>query len=226
MDEQKISFITCVEDEAVYRESRLYLEHLHFPAGLQAEYIPVYGAVSMAAGYNEGMQRARAKYKVYLHQDVFVLYKEFPKVLLQLFQAYPRLGLLGVIGTCSLPENGVWWDSPALYGRVLHAWEPESLLDSRCAEPERPYIAAMVLDGLLLATQYDLPWQESLFDGWHFYDVSACAEFYQHGYEVGIPRQEEPWCMHTAAQKPLPAAYWHYRDVFLQHYGTDYVPAP
>ena len=222
MDEHRISFITCVKDEAIYKEARLYMEHLHFPAGVQAEYIPIYGASSMAAGYNEGMCRAKGKYKVYLHQDVFLLYKDFPLRLLQLFQSYPCLGILGVIGACSLPENGVWWDSPALYGRVLHACEPESLLDSHCAEPEGEYISAMALDGLLLATQYDIRWQEGLFHGWHFYDVSACAEFCRQGYEAGIPRQEEPWCLHTARQKPLPAEYWHDRDVFLQTYGIDY----
>ena len=27
------------------------------------------------------------------------------------------------------------------------------------------------VDGLLMATQYDIPWREDLFDGWDFYDL-------------------------------------------------------
>ncbi len=39
------------------------------------------------------------------------------------------------------------------------------------------YEQVRVIDGLIMVTQYDLPWREDLFLGWHFYDVSQCLEF-------------------------------------------------
>ena len=48
-DASKIAFITCVNDEEKYGECLLYLRHLRIPDGMEAEYIPVRGAASMAA---------------------------------------------------------------------------------------------------------------------------------------------------------------------------------
>ena len=78
-DERAIAFITCVNDEAWYAECLLYLRHLRLPEGFRAECIAVRGAASMAAGYNEGMARSRARYKVYLHQDTLLVNKDFPR---------------------------------------------------------------------------------------------------------------------------------------------------
>ncbi|MEK4397726.1 MULTISPECIES: glycosyltransferase [unclassified Bacillus (in: firmicutes)] len=33
------------------------------------------------------------------------------------------------------------------------------------------------LDGLLLATQYDVLWRKGIFDGWPLYENSQCFEF-------------------------------------------------
>ena len=75
LDAQKVAFITCVNDEHWYEECLLYLQSLALPAGMTAEYLPVRGAASMCAGYNEAMAHSSAKYKVYLHQDTLVVNK-------------------------------------------------------------------------------------------------------------------------------------------------------
>ncbi|MFC2741535.1 MAG: glycosyltransferase family protein, partial [Selenomonas sp.] len=132
-DERAIAFITCVNDEAWYAECLLYLRHLHLPEGFRAECIAVRGASSMAAGYNEGMAKSRARYKVYLHQDTLLVKKDFPQAMLNIF-ADESIGMIGVIGCRSLPESGVWWDGLRCYGRVLHACEAESIVDTRMKE--------------------------------------------------------------------------------------------
>lgn len=43
------------------------------------------------------------------------------------------------------------------------------------------YIKVSAIDGLFMATQYDIKWREDLLDGFHFYDVSQCFEFAQQG---------------------------------------------
>ena len=221
MDENKICFITCVNDEAVYEESLLYVKRLVVPENMQVEFLPVRNALSMAAGYNLAMQKSDAKYKIYLHQDVLLLKKDLLKNILDLFKMQRTAGMLGVIGCKELPASGVWWGAGRLYGRVLHAPEPESISPAICMDIEGDFCRAAAVDGLLLATQYDVLWREDLFDGWHFYDTSQCFEFRRQGYEVIIPRQREDWCMHLVKQKPLGLIYAKYCDVFLGEYRAD-----
>ena len=201
-DAHKVAFITCVNNEDWYDECRLYLEHLQLPAGMTMELVPVRGASSMCAGYNIGQQSSAAKYKVYLHQDTLVVNKTLVEDLLRLF-ADETVGAVGVIGCASLPRSGVWWDGLRTYGRVLHACEPESVVDSHCMEPDGPYRQVEAVDGLFIATQYDIPWREDLFTGWHLYDTSLCKEMQRRGYRVVVPNQsQEFWCIHCPKEKP------------------------
>lgn len=224
LDDRRVAFITCVNDEEWYSECRLYLEHLELPPGMTAEYIPVRGAASMCAGYNTGMRQSVAKYKVYLHQDTLVVNKHLVSDLQTIFSD-ASIGAVGVIGCRSLPKSGVWWDGLRTYGRVLHACEPESVVDSHCREPEGPYQEVEAVDGLFIATQYDLFWREDLFTGFHLYDTSACKEMQRCGLRVVVPNQErEFWCIHCPKEKPLAAEYKGYQKVFVKEYGPELHP--
>ena len=137
-DEKKFAFITCVNSDYWYSECILYLQHLKIPEGVSVEFIPIRGASSMTSGYNQAMKSSSAKYKIYLHQDTFVVNKNLLADLLKIFSD-KTIGVVGMIGARNLPETGVWWDGMRTYGRVLHACEPESVVDSECNEPEGDY---------------------------------------------------------------------------------------
>lgn len=77
-----------------------------------------------------------------------------------------------------------------------------------------------VVDGLLMATQYDIEWRQDIFDGWHFYDLSQCLEFKKNGYFVVVPKQEETWAMHECGVKFLDENYEKYRLIFLSEYKS------
>lgn len=220
----KICFITCVNDEDWYSECLLYLQHLEMPEGMQAEYLPIRGAKSMCAGYNEGLRRSDAKYKVYLHQDTLVVNKQLVRDLKALF-ADESIGAVGVIGCRNLPRSGIWWDGMRTYGRVLHACEPESVVDSVGMQPEGAYMEVETVDGLFIAMQYDIPWREELFTGWHLYDTSICKEVQRSGKRVVVPNQtEEFWCIHCPKEKPLASDYRGYQKTFLKEYGAELHP--
>ncbi len=220
----KICFITCVNDEDWYSECLLYLQHLEMPEGMQAEYLPIRGAKSMCAGYNEGLRRSDAKYKVYLHQDTLVVNKQLVRDLKALF-ADESIGAVGVIGCRNLPRSGIWWDGMRTYGRVLHACEPESVVDSVGMQPEGAYMEVEAVDGLFIAMQYDVPWREELFTGWHLYDTSICKEVQRSGKRVVVPNQtEEFWCIHCPKEKPLASDYRGYQKTFLKEYGAELHP--
>ena len=220
----KICFITCVNDEDWYSECLLYLQHLEMPEGMRAEYLPIRGAKSMCAGYNEGLRRSDAKYKVYLHQDTLVVNKQLVRDLKALF-ADESIGAVGVIGCRNLPRSGIWWDGMRTYGRVLHACEPESVVDSVGMQPEGAYMEVEAVDGLFIAMQYDIPWREELFTGWHLYDTSICKEVQRSGKRVVVPNQtEEFWCIHCPKEKPLASDYRGYQKTFLKEYGAELHP--
>lgn len=213
-----IAFITCVSDEALYSECLLYLKRLELPAGMQAEYIGIRNASSMCQGYNKGMNQSKAKYKVYLHQDTLIVNKYFVFDMLRLFQD-DSIGAFGVIGCRQLPASGIWWDGLRTYGRVLHACEAESTVDSICSEPAGDYVEAEAVDGLIMATQHDAFWREDLFTGWHFYEISQCQELSKLGYKTIIPHQDDFWCIHSPKEKPLEPSYKRYQRIFLKEYG-------
>jgi len=225
LNDKKIAFITCVNSDWWYSECLLYLKHLKIPENMTAEFIDVRNAASMASGYNRAMKNSDAKYKIYLHQDTLVVNNNLIADLLKIFNSDKKIGVIGMIGCMNLPSTGVWWDGMRIYGRVLHACEPESVVDSHCDEPEGDYQEVESVDGFFLATQYDLNWREDLFDGWHLYDTSLCKEMSRAGYKVAIPNQEKDfWCIHCPKEKPLDPKYRRYQKIFLKEYGAELNP--
>lgn len=69
----KICFIICVNNDFWFRECVRYIEWLDVPEGMEIEILEIREAASMTAGYNEGMNSTDAKYKVYMHQDAFII---------------------------------------------------------------------------------------------------------------------------------------------------------
>lgn len=186
----------------------------------------------MAEGYNAAMKDSDAKYKVYLHQDVFIYNRNFIEDILGVFQADGQIGMLGVIGGVNLPQNAVIWNGWNLgltYG-----------CDHVVAAPIRGFqeegarwTEAEAIDGMLMATQYDLPWREDLMLGWDFYDVSQSLEFRRQGYRIVLPYQTEPWCMHDCGNSKLihydeirKKILKEYKEFFLEEFRPEYDLGP
>jgi hypothetical protein len=140
--------------------------------------------------------------------------------LLKLFQSNPSLGLLGVAGCKMLPPNGIWWEGD-LIGKVMRFVGSHFEL-VKFREASSPFEVVECVDGLFMATQYDLPWREDLFDGFHFYDTSQSLEFRKQGYLVGVPAQTNPWCLHYHKRetKEIQNDYEYYQQIFLTHYRS------
>ncbi len=220
MNNNKICFISCVNNFKKYNTALLYIHSLKIPEGYAIETIAIEQAVSLTSGYNQGMQQSDAKYKIYLHQDTYILNQHFIYDIISLFARYPKLGMLGMIGSKTIP-NGVWWNSPFAYGTVYYSPKKRKvgLLSQRIVMGD--YEKVNAIDGLIMVTQYDLSWREDLFQGWHFYDVSQCLEFEKAGYEVGVPKQTSPWCLHDT-DAPNLLGYEENRSIFVQNY-KDYI---
>lgn len=193
-DAAAVAFIVCVNNEAYFEECQYYINRLSVPEGYKTEILSIREADSMCAAYNLAMRSTAAKYKVYLHQDVFIRQENFLDEILRRFRENPEVGMIGMVGGNDMPKSGVVFDK----------WN-EGKIDVR--EPDMAYqllfnpeakgdAIVEAIDGCMIITQYDLPWREDLFTHFDFYDVSQAFEFRKRGYQILVPYQEQPWIIH------------------------------
>lgn len=217
MDKKKIAFIICTNNALYYEECVRYINELKVPEGFCTDVISIQEAESMAQGYNAGLQASDAKYKVYLHQDTFILNRNFILEMLQVFDSDSSIGMLGVLGAVSLPSDAVChlsWRVGSIIGYDGNTTMDTDFLmqrvDHTCQEVE-------AIDGLLMATQYDIDWREDFLDGWDFYDISQSLEMKRHGYKVVVPYQQNAWCYHDCGCSNLNKYDFYREKMFVQY---------
>ncbi len=105
-----------------------------------------------------------------------------------------------MIGGVALPRDAVTWNAwnrGCAFGCTnRHAFPIKDHQDKELTKAE-------AVDGMLMATQYDIPWREDLDLGWNYYDISQSLEFRRNSYDVGIPYQKIPWSMHGCGYSKL-----------------------
>lgn len=213
---KKICFIICTNDDQQLQECLMYLSLLEIPKGFETELLTIKDAKSMTAGYNEGMYASNAKYKIYLHQDTFIVERKFIKNILRIFQKNNSIGMLGVIGAEKLSKDGVMWHEQRC-GNFYRLDELSKAGFDNITHLKRETQEVEVIDGLLMATQYDIMWREDILTGWDFYDVSQCMEFRRAGYKIAVPAQRKNWIIHACGAP----SFWHYnesREIVLKEY--------
>lgn len=221
MNDKKFCFIICTNSQLFYEECVRYLEYLIIPEGYEVDIIGVTEAQSLTQGYNEGMQASDAKYKIYMHQDVFILYPNFLQSVLDIFSSDEKIGMIGMVGAEKMPVDGVIW----------HAWRRGDLYESKIEErfqklTYKSYQYSIsdglwgveAVDGLILITSKDVRWREDIFDGWDYYDISQSFEMMRAGYKVVVPEQHLPWCLHDDGVINL-KNHDKYRRIFLREYS-------
>ena len=217
MDSNKVAFIICVNNNRMYHEAEIYIKSLDIPTGFTLEIIPIYNAKSMTSGYNCGMKKTDAKYKIYLHQDIFIINKYLIQDILNIF-SNKKIGMIGLAGSEDIPANGKWWCAINRLGKVIHLFEDYSFFENIFGIRNEPFSKVKLIDGMLIATQYDIKWREDLFDGWHFYDVSQSMEFIKNNYYVVVPNVDKSWVMHACGDKEIDENYYKYCECFLKEY--------
>ena len=220
MNDHKFCFIICTNNSLMLEECVHYINHLTVPEDFEIELLTVNDASSMTQGYNEALVSSDAKYKIYMHQDVFLLNKNILNDLLDIFHADPQIGLIGMIGYDTISPDGIMWHQKRI-GNLYLRRPPKpypSLSDYHYSLKEDGYSLAALLDGFFLATSQDLEWNTQLLKGWDFYDAFQCINFLEHGYKIAVPTQTFPWCIHDDNQFPILFHYNHYRQIFMQTY--------
>lgn len=216
--ENKIAFIICCNDDIYLEECLYYMQQLQVPEGFETDVIAIREASSMTSAYNAGMNASDAKYKIYLHQDVYLLKERLLYDMLEIFKD-DTIGMIGTVGARKLPRNAKAaqsWDCGNVLvhnGSVMVHMKDLGIEDASVIDVE-------AIDGMLMMTQYDVAWDEQIFDQFHFYDISQCMEFRKRGHRVVIPRDEAVWAMHDSGISGE-RGYDEYRRRFCEKYRQD-----
>lgn len=221
MNNHKIAFIIYVSNEDQFNICNSYLNSLEIPSGIEVEVISVGETKNIALAYNVALNRTDAKYKVYLHSNTFILNKNIIKDLLEIFAQNSQIGVIGLVGAKRLPSDGLWRNDVGKVGEVniLRNGTTEYYKLNTILEK---YEIVEAVDGLMMATQYDIRWKEEIFDGLYFYDISECLEYKSKGFQIVVPKQEKTWCIQDCSienDSEQNNEAEKYRKIFLKEYS-------
>lgn len=217
MNNNQFCFIICTNNDLYIKECMLYISNLIIPEGFTIDILTVKDAKSITSGYNEAMKASQAKYKIYMHQDVFIINEYFLINILNMFNSDHRVGMVGMVGAPQLNAEAIMWGTIRVGGILTREYLDKPYISEIYDVPESSYIVSAI-DGFLMATCVDVPWREDLFDGWDFYDVSQSMEFIKQGYLIKVPNQNLPWCLHDDGVMLNFFNYNHYRKIFIREY--------
>lgn len=199
MNENKVDFIICVNDDMYVSECLYYINHLNVPENFAIDIITIKEADNIVKAYNSAMKSSDAKYKVYLHQDVFILNNNLIYDFLKIF-ADPKIGMLGVLGGTHAPSNAEFhsmWDVGNCMLTNMACCSTLTDIHGNENNSQKDIAEVSAIDGMFMVTQYDILWNEKI-SGWHFYDIAHCMEMRKAGYTVVVPFQKDAWILHDA----------------------------
>ncbi len=87
LKDNKFCFILCINDEKKLDECINYINRLEIPEGYEIDFLSVEDSHSMAEGYEEARVSTDAKYKIYLHQDTYIVNVNILFDLLRIFKS-------------------------------------------------------------------------------------------------------------------------------------------
>lgn len=212
MNYNKIDFIICTNNKIEFEECCLYIRSLYVPEGYEVNVLEVLNAESIFKGYNEGMNMSDARIKIYMHQDVRIIRKDFLMMLVEKFED-DSIGMIGVVGSTNIISVPWRWNA----GRIIETRICNTKEDKFGDYCKDTFVKQ--IDGLIMATSYDIRWREDIFDGWDNYDSSQCCEFIRAGKSILVPAQDSAYCLHDCGNPNL-EKYIESRMVFINEYDN------
>lgn len=220
INEKKLCFIWNSDKDVFLNESIKSVDLLEVPEGYEVQELIVDGN-STASGYNEAMEKTDAKYKIYLSRGSFIRNKRFIYDILNIFKNHD-IGMIGVVGSITVPTNGSWYGSSDRVGKVL-VNSGIDIFGEKYGDFDSSYKEVKIIDGSVMATQYDVKWREDIFKGKFFYDSAECIEFSKRGYKIVVARQTEAWCLITPENSDF-KEFNEERKKFLGEYSHEIFP--
>ena len=188
-----ISVIVCSRKPPSWQE---HIRNVAITIGCRHEYVRVdntANALGICAAYNQGLTRAGGDVVVFVHEDVFFIEPGWGVRVQELFSRNPALGLAGVAGTqylCADTPSWVAAGRPFIHGMVIHDMDGGNRSVLTVYSWERGEVETVAVDGLFMAIRASLfpsiGFDQTTFDGFHFYDLDICMQVRAQGYRVMV----------------------------------------
>jgi hypothetical protein len=163
-----ITYITAVNNESQYNS---HVVRSLCPLGPDDEFIPVYDKTDAGEAYNEGIAKAKNRFKCFLHQDVIVIDPVLLRNHILGVCGSPGVGMFGIMGSTDRLSCPWWVNQGAMVGSVIHS---KGLIQGG------PGGSCALLDGLLLATGEEVEFSEE-YGSYHFYAHDICQQMLERG---------------------------------------------
>jgi SAM-dependent methyltransferase len=206
---EPLTIATCVNDEDSLRSNLLASPCLR--PGTPHEVLAARGCRGIADGLNAALARAKNRWVVCVHQDVY-LPDGWDRVLtLQLQQAEDSFGSPGVAGVIGQTSEGM-----ARPGSLwpLVGWVVDR--DRVLKGPDRLPAIAETLDELVLVLPKGTPLRFDATLGFHLYGADLCLQAKERGLAVAAL---EALCFHNSRGVDLPADFHTSGRVFAQKWA-------
>jgi len=229
LNNQKFAFIICSNNKLLLNECLQYINLLYIPSGYTIETIIIERASSITSGYNNGMNSSDAKYKIYMHQDVFIINRRLLYDILDIFAIDNKIGMIGLAGSSHVSPDGCMWH--AISGQFIpfggteityphSTYKIKELNSHQFACSKENIIDVTAIDGMFMATCYDYPWNTKTLKDWDFYDSFHSITFLEHGLRIVIPHDCIPWIIHDDGRMLSLEKYNYYRHIFMNKYKS------
>ena len=217
MNSKKISFIVCKKNNEKFTELIASISEVKIPESMEVDVLEVSGENGTASAYNEGMQASDSKYKIYIDENVKILDDNILYHILDTFDSHTQIGMIGVLGTLSIPTSGISLLAKKQIGKVCTG---DDEIDES-ATGQKADGEVLAVQGFFMATQVDIPWRADLFTGECFYDTAQCIEMRRRGYSVFVPDQKKCWVRYEFPEIDYNTES---QQKFIEEYSKDIFP--
>jgi GT2 family glycosyltransferase len=144
---------------------------------------------SIFEAYNKGVSLSSHPFLLFMHDDVEYRTTEWGVKLMDHFKDH-QVGCVGIAGTPYLPYTpGAWWGSGTYHFYLLQFLHSDTHPAFFNFFPENTTKQeVVVLDGVWMCIRKELfrwiQFDETTFDGFHFYDLDITLQAYKAGYKI------------------------------------------
>lgn len=212
--EKKIAVLLHKSREGRYEICMESLRNMNWPDGYEAELFVITQDRPYAVQVNEIMMAADAKYKIYINDDLCLVHPQMIEEMLNLFQD-DSIGMIGILGSTSLPVSGSVMDSPYKSGAVYIPSEKD-LAELRFHETSEAADVRFLLPSLF-ATQRDVPWDEA-YEKQYYAVLAYCRGMEESGVRIVVPHPQEIWCTYQEKSIAFDANEADRKTYFSRHH--------
>lgn len=218
-NEKKFAFLVRKSNEALYDSCLKSLQSLRLPAGYEAELFTLTAEAPYAAQANRALALSDAKYKIYINDDLRLVYAHLLADLPAIFEN-ESIGMVGALGSRSLPTDGNVLGADDKQGAV-YVPAKTRLSELRFGEgagasAQEAVPVRFVLPSFF-ATQEDLPWDESC-ETQYYAVLAQCRGFEKAGRRIVVPLPQSIWCAYQSQNISFDAADDDHERFFARYY--------